>query len=375
MRIFISAGEASGDLYASRVVEAFRARHKDADFWGCAGPRMQAAGVRAIVDSRSISVVGLVEVVAHIPRIYREFRKLKRAIDAEKPDVAVLTDSPDFHFRLARFLHRRRVPVVYLIAPQAWAWRQGRVRTMRANIDRLLCIFPFEEEFFNSHGVPATYIGHPLARIVKPSMAREEFLVRFNLPKDKRLVVLLPGSRHGEVERHLGPLLDATRRLAGRDLVFVMALSGGFGNTFSERIRAASIQLIEGVTWDALAHADLALAASGTVTMEAAMLGCPLVTFYKVNALTWILGRWLVRAPFLSMVNLVAGRKIAPELIQNQMTGENIAREAIHLLDDPAAYESMKTGLKEVTAKLESERDPMEVAAEWVERVYSKGRQ
>ncbi len=372
MRIFISAGEASGDLYASRVVEALRARHPEAGFFGCAGPRMQAAGVRAIVDSRSISVVGLVEVVAHIPRIYGEFRKLKRAVDAEKPDVAVLTDSPDFHLRLAKFLRKRRVPVVYLIAPQAWAWRQGRVKTMRATIGRLLCIFPFEEDFFNRRGVPTTYIGHPLARIVKPSMGRGEFLAKFNLPDGKKLVVLLPGSRPGEVERHLGPLLDAARRLADRDVVFVIALPGGFGNTFSERIRAASIQLIEGVTWDALAHADLALAASGTVTMEAAILGCPLVTFYKVNALSWRLGRWLVRAPFLSMVNLVAGRKIAPELIQDRMTGENIAREAIHLLDDPAAYHSMKAALKEVAAKLASDRDPMEVAAEWVERIYSK---
>lgn len=375
MRIFISAGEASGDLYASRVVEALRARHPDAEFFGCAGPRMQAAGVRAVVDSRSISVVGLVEVVAHIPRIYGEFRKLKRAIDAEKPDVAVLTDSPDFHLRLAKFLRKRGIPVVYLIAPQAWAWRQGRTKILHATVARLLCIFPFEQDFFEQRGVPTTYIGHPLARIVKPSLTREEFQAKFNLPPGKKLVVLLPGSRHGEVERHLEPLLNAVRRLGGHDLVFVMALAGGFGDTFSERIRGSSIQLIEGFTWDALAYADLALAASGTVTMEAAMLGCPMVTFYKVNALSWILGRWLVSAPFLSMVNLVAGRKIAPELIQGEMTGGNLAREASHLLDDRSAYDAMKAGLREVAEKLASERDPMEVAADWVERTCSTGRQ
>jgi lipid-A-disaccharide synthase len=365
-RIFISAGEASGDLYASRVVRAM----PGVEFFGCAGPRMQAEGVRAVVDSRSIAVVGIVEVLAHIPRIYGEFRKLKRAIATEKPDVAVLTDSPDFHFRLLKFLKRQGVPVVYLIAPQAWAWREGRVKTLRANVTRLLCIFPFEEEFFARHGVPAAYIGHPLARIVKPSMTRDEFCAKFNLPADKKIVVLLPGSRHGEVERHLDDLLDASRRLGGRDLVFVLALPGGFGNTFSERIRGSSIQvLVEGVTWDALAHAELALAASGTVTIEAALLGCPLVTFYKVNALSWILGRWLVRAPFLSMVNLVAGRKIAPELIQGEMTGERIAAEAVKLLDHPAAMDEMRKGLQEVSARLASERDPMEVAAEWVEKV------
>lgn len=369
MRIFISAGEASGDLYASRVVEAIRARLPDTEFFGCAGPRMQTSGVRAIVDSRSISVVGLVEVVAHIPRIYREFRKLKKAIIAEKPDIAVLTDAPDFNLRLAKFLRKQRVPVVYLIAPQAWAWRQGRVKTIRATVDRLLCIFPFEEEFFTRHGVPATYIGHPLARIVKPSMTREEFCAKLSVPVNKKIVVLLPGSRHGEVERHLEGLIDATKRMAAPDLVFLLALPGGFGHTFSERIRGSSIQVIEGTTWDALAHAEIALAASGTVTIEAALLTCPMVTFYKVNTLSWILGRRLVRVPFLSMVNLVAGRKIALELIQDEMTGAKIAIAAGRLLGDAPARETMRSDLREVAAKLSSIRDPMEIAAEWVEKV------
>jgi lipid-A-disaccharide synthase len=368
VRIFISAGEASGDLYASRLVDAIRARHADAEFFGCAGPRMQASGVRAVVDSRSIAVVGLVEVVAHIPHIYREFRKLKKAIASEKPDIAILTDAPDTNLRLAKFLRQQGVPVVYLIAPQAWAWREGRVKTMRATIGRLLCIFPFEQEFFTRHGIPTTFIGHPLSRIVKPSLTREQFCAQFGLPIDKRIVVLLPGSRHGEVARHLPDLVDATERIPG--VVFLLALPGGFGNTFSERILGSSIQVIEGVTWDALAHAEMALAASGTVTIEAALLGCPLVTFYKVNALSWMLGRWLVRAPFLSMVNLVAGRKIAPELIQGQMTGAAIAAEAMRLLNDPAAREAMRSDLKQVAAKLASERDPMEIAADWVDKVW-----
>jgi lipid-A-disaccharide synthase len=368
VRIFISAGEASGDLYASRIVQKL----PDAEFFGCAGPRMQAAGVRVVVDSRSIAVAGIVEVVPHLPRIYGEFRKLKRAIVEHKPDVAVLTDAPDFHLRLAKFLRKQGVPVVYLIAPQAWAWREGRVKTMSATIDRLLCIFPFEEKFFNDRGVPTTFIGHPLARIVKPSMTRDEFFAKYDIPKDKKIVVLLPGSRRGEVGRHLPDLINATERLKERDLVFLVALPGGFGDTFSERISGSSIKVLEGVTWDALAHATLALAASGTVTMEAALLGCPLVTFYKVNALSWILGRWLVKAPFLSMVNLVAGRKIAPELIQADMTGERIAAEASRLLDDADAYEAQRAGLKEVAAKLASDRDPMEIAAEWVEKVVNE---
>jgi lipid-A-disaccharide synthase len=285
----------------------------------------------------------------------------------------VLTDAPDFNLRLAKFLRRHGVPVVYLIAPQAWAWRQGRVKILRATVNRLLCIFPFEEEFFTRHGVPTSYIGHPLARIVKPSMTREEFFTKFGLQIGKKFIVLLPGSRHGEIERHLKGLIDAKQRLEGRDFVFLLALPGGFSHTFSERISGSSIQVIEDATWDALAHAELALAASGTVTIEAALLGCPLVTFYKVNALSWILGRWLVRAPFLSMVNLVAGRMIAPELIQSDMTGEKLAAEAGKLLDDPVAMETMRNGLKEVAAKLQSDRDPMEIAADWVEQVAREG--
>src|SRR5579863_268657 len=182
MRILISAGEASGDLYASRVVQVLRARHPDTVFFGCSGPRMEAAGVRAIIDMRSIAEVGLVEIIRHIPRIWGQFRKLVRAIPAERPDLAILTDAPDFHLRLAKRLKRQHVPVVYLIAPQAWAWREWRVRTMRATISRLLCIFPFEQSFFERHGVPTTYIGHPLGAVVKPSLTREAFCAKFGIP-------------------------------------------------------------------------------------------------------------------------------------------------------------------------------------------------
>jgi lipid-A-disaccharide synthase len=400
VRVFISAGEASGDLYASRVVEALRARHQDAEFFGCAGPRMQAAGVRAIVDSRSLAVAGLVEVIPHLPRIWREFRKLCRSFSDTRPDVAVLTDSPDFHLRLAKKLKRQGIPVVYLIAPQAWAWRQGRVRTMRTTIQRLLCIFPFEEQFFRERGVPASYIGHPLAGMVRPSMTRAEFLDRIGVASAGHgaappqgsvppIIALLPGSRHGEVARHLPYVLDAAGRiLRSREKsqrpVFVLALPPGFGYDeseirhtvkFWERKEGASIQVKEGMTWDALAYSQLALAASGTVTVEAALLGAPMVTFYRVNELSWLLGRWLVRAPFLSMVNLVAGRRVAPELIQGEMTGERIAVEAIRLLDDETAREEMRAGLAEVKAKLASGGDPMEKAAEWIEKVFSESKQ
>lgn len=394
MHIFISAGEASGDLYASRLVETIRARHPDAQFFGCAGPRMQTAGVRAIVDSRSLNVVGIVEVVSHLPRIWREFRKLIGSARSERPDLAVLTDSPDFHLPLAKRLQRHGIPVVYLIAPQAWAWRAGRVRTMRRAISRLLCIFPFELEFFEKHGVTTTYIGHPLTALLcgpesgfvfssprqPPAEPRPEGAVQeepgfvFSRPGG-RILALLPGSRPGEVARHLPILIHAVAAIRQKHSITpVLALPPGFvlSPTLRERIDAASIQFSIGHTWDVLAQSELALAASGTVTIEAALLGIPMVTFYRVNALSWILGRRLVRAPFLTMVNLVAGRQIVPELIQHEMTAERIAAEACLLLEDSSRRAAMRAGLAEVSERLKTGRDPMEVAADDIERLWSE---
>jgi lipid-A-disaccharide synthase len=374
VRIFISAGEASGDLYASSLVEVLKARHPEAEFFGCAGPRMQAAGVRPIVDQRSLAVVGIIEVIPHIPRILGEMQKLVRGCAAEPPDVAILTDSPSFHLPLARKLQKQGVPIVYLVAPQAWAWKTGRVKTMRATLQRLLCIFPFEEAFFRGHGVPAEYIGHPLSRLAKPKLTRAEFCSKLGIPEVARIVALLPGSRQGEVARHLPIVLDAAKRLRERHpLTFVLALPAGFGleNTrFWKPVQAADIKVIEGHTWDALAQAELALAASGTVTIEAAMLGTPMVTFYRVNALSWYLQRWRVRTPFLTMVNLVAGRLVVPELIQEEMTAARIASEASRLLSEAEARQTMCAGLLEVKQMLGSERDPMEIAADWVEKAW-----
>jgi lipid-A-disaccharide synthase len=378
VRIFISAGEASGDLYASRLVEVLKTRHPDAEFFGCAGPRMQAAGVRPIVDQRSLAVVGIIEVIPHIPRILGELNKLVRACAAEPPDVAILTDSPSFHLPLARKLKGQGVQIVYLVAPQAWAWKQGRVQTMRATLSRLLCIFPFEEAFFRKHEVPTTYIGHPLSRLAKPKLTRAEFCSKLGIPEVSRLVALLPGSRQGELSRHMPILLEAVRLIRQRHPVtFVLPLPAGFGleNTrFWKPVQAESIKVIEGHTWDALAQAELALAASGTVTIEGAMLGTPIVTFYQVNALSWYLQRWRVRTPFLTMVNLVAGRQVVPELIQDDMTAEKIASEAFRLLEDSEARNVMREGLAGVARELASDRDPMETAADWVEKVVSGDR-
>jgi lipid-A-disaccharide synthase len=364
-KILVSAGEASGDLYASLVVQELRRLMPELEFFGCTGPRLRAAGVRTVVDAASLAVVGLIEVVGHIPRIYGEFRKLVRSAEAERPEVALLTDSPDFHLRVARKLHRRGVPVVYLVAPQAWAWRKGRVREMRRTIRRLLCIFPFEEAFFCSHGVKTTYIGHPLAGLVRPVLTRDEFFRKHRLAAERPLVSVLPGSRRGEAARHLPALLDAVDRIYREQAVnVVLPASVTTGAAFfQERMGNSPIRVIEGESWDAMAHSDLALAASGTVTVEAALLGTPMVTYYKVTGLSWMMGKFLVDIPFYSMVNLIAGRAVVPELMQDQMTGENLAREALRLLSGGREREEMKAGLAEVKQKLAGRSGAPERAA------------
>jgi lipid-A-disaccharide synthase len=365
----VSAGEASGDHYAAGVVAHLRRLLPQAEFFGCTGAEMRAAGVRTVVDAASLSVVGLVEVLRHIPRIYGEFRKLARAAELDRPAAAILTDSPDFHLRLAARLRRMGVPVFYLVAPQAWAWRAGRADVLRRNVRELHCIFPFEEEFFRVRGVNAHYIGHPLAGTVRPTLSREEFLARNRITPGRPLVTLCPGSREGESARHLGPLREAVNRIGTlRHAEFVLAVPAGarsrFGDAFYEPLTSSGrVKIVQGKTRDAMAHADVTLAASGTVVMEAALLGAPVVAFYRVSELSWRIGRPFVKVPFYTMVNLVAGRRVVPELIQHELTGERLAAEALALLDSEPARAEMKAGLAEVARRLAQHGDPLEESA------------
>jgi lipid-A-disaccharide synthase len=369
MKILVSAGEASGDRYAAGVVHALRRLLPGSEFFGCAGLRMEAESVRKVVDAASLSVVGLVEVVHHIPRIYGEFRRLVREAERERPVAAILTDSPDFHLPLAKKLKTLGVPVFYLVAPQAWAWRPGRARVLQRNVTELHCIFPFEQEWFRSRGVAAWYIGHPLSTMVRPSTDKQTFLARRGIAAGRPVIALCPGSRRGEAARHLAVLRQAMARIsASREVTFVLATPEGSAARwgpafFNGLLDSAQVRLVEGETWDAMAHADLTLAASGTVTIEAALLGAPMITYYRVTPISWLLGRMLVRVPYYSMVNLVAGRRVVPELIQDGLTPEALAAETLRLLDSPAARGEIAAGLAEVRAALAAGHDPFEESA------------
>jgi lipid-A-disaccharide synthase len=356
MKILVSAGETSGDRYAAELVTELRRLLPDAEFFGSAGPHMREAGVEPIIRSESLAVLGLLEVVRHIPRIYGEFKTLIREVRRRQPDFAILTDSPDFHIRVAAKLKPMGVPVVWYVAPQFWAWRQWRVHKFRHLVNFLLCIFPFEEQFFRQHGVVTTYVGHPLADTLVSTTTREDLCSRYNLDRSLPIVALLPGSRRGESARHIPHVISAVEQIeAQKPANFVLAASNATGAAFfRERISVQNVRIVENDTQNLLRFADVALVASGTATVEAALQGAPMVVFYRVSWSTWLLGKPLVKTPYYSMVNLLANREIVPELIQSDCTGDRLAAAALRLLTQPNEQSRMKADLSELRQSLAS---------------------
>jgi lipid-A-disaccharide synthase len=359
--ILISAGEASSDMYAARLAKAIRER-TGAQFFGMGGPRMAEAGVELIADYHEVAVVGIAEVLHKIPTVVRVQNRLAREAERRKASLAILVDSPGTHLGVARRLKNRNIPVGYFIGPQIWAWRPGRVRVVKRLVKRMLVIFPFEEQIYRDAGVPVNFVGHPLAELVHASMTRAEFAVRHKLNAARPIVALLPGSRRKEIAQHYRTILDAcaqiTREHATHGAVqFVHATAPGIDlQRFAEYERSLGIDIrhVEGAVYDVLASADCAIVASGTATVEAAMIGTPMVVIYRVAPLTAAILRHMVRTRNFGMVNLIAGRRVAPELIQDDFTAANVAREVGRLLDSESEREKMKLALAEIHDKLGS---------------------
>jgi lipid-A-disaccharide synthase len=334
MRILLSAGEASSELYGAQLIEALRRRVPDAEFFGVGGARMAQAGCDLVVDARvHLSVVGISEIVSKLPSIYAQFRKLIQEVDRRKPDVAVMIDSPAFNFRVARELHRRGIPVVYYVTPQLWAWRQYRVERVRKWVTKALPIFPFEEKFFRAHGVDAEYVGHPLADMPPPTITREQFAEEFKLDVKKPWIAILPGSRRKEVKMNLPAMLDAAAELGDAYEYVLPVASTIHPGWLASRLRT-SPQRIHLVTdsFATMLHARASIVASGTATVEAALAGNPFVVVYRVSPVTWNLGRRLLKVPFVAMPNLIAGKQIVPELLQQDFTSKNVVASLRPLL-------------------------------------------
>jgi len=352
--LLLSAGEASGDMYAARLAKALQER-LDVRIFGMGGPQMRSAGVEIITDYSEVAVVGITEILKHLPFLIRAMERLVSEAEKRQPPFAILTDFPGFHLRLARKLKPKGIRNVYYICPQFWAWRPWRVNLVRRRFVKALCIFPFEEEFFRDAGVPTEFIGHPLVGAVNAIKDRQHFCEEYGLDAGRKIVTILPGSRAAELADHLPVLQEACARIHGRvpaQFVVAAAHSRDVAQLQVQWPAGVKPRVIEGGTYNALAAADAAIVSSGTATVEAALLNTPMVVIYRVSPVTATLAKPLVRTPFFGMVNLIVEKQAVPELVQDDFTPERVAAETLRLLQDPNAREAQRKSLAEVRKRL-----------------------
>ncbi len=364
-QILISAGEASGEMYGAQLIEALRRRDPSCEFFGAGGPAMRAAGCETVVDAKDLSVVGISEILSHLPKVYERFRRLIREADKRRPDLAIVIDSPAFNWRVARQMKKRGIPVIYYVCPQFWAWRQGRVRLLRKYVDKALVIFPFEEKFYRDRGVDATFVGHPLAEISRPQIPRQDYAATYKLDPAKPWITLMPGSRMKEVRMNLPTILESAAKL-GLAFEFLLPVAPTLDLGFlQELIGSKPIHLVR-ETLSALANSRAGIIASGTATVEAAMMGTPFVMVYCVSPVTYILGRSRVKVPYFAMVNLIAGKEIVSELIQKDFTAEKVVKHINEIIGDGPARENMLRAFTEVKEKLrgDNQTHPADRAAQ-----------
>ncbi len=358
-RIMIVAGEASGDLHGARLVQEARKLDSGLSFFGIGGPRMREAGVETLVDSARMAVVGLVEVIAHFNVISRAYLTLKKIIVSNPPDLVILIDYPDFNLRIARLAKRAGVKVLYYISPQVWAWRVGRVKKIGRVVDRMAVVFPFEVPFYEREGVPVTFVGHPLVDTVHPTMDRAAAQAAFGLDPARRTVGLFPGSRQGEVKSLLPTILETARLLTERfgDLQFILPLASTLTQAdIAPHLAAGGVEVrvVSGKGYDVMQVCDAIITVSGTVTLEIALMGVPMVIIYRVSPLTYELGKRLIRVDHIGICNIVAGERVVQELIQHDAEPARIAAEIERILTDQEYAAAIRTKLLGVRAKLGS---------------------
>jgi lipid-A-disaccharide synthase len=351
VRILISAGEASGEMYGSQLIEALRRRDGSLDFLGVGGDRMRAAGCDTVVDAKDLAVVGITEILSHLPKVLRLYRHLIREADRRKPDLAIVIDSPAFNWRVARQMRKRGIPTVYYVAPQFWAWRQGRVRLLRDYIDKALVIFPFEEQFYRQRGVDATFVGHPLAELPHPAIERDDYAAQFQIDSSKQWITLMPGSRVKEVGMNLPTILESAAQI-GSAYEFLLPVAPMLDRGFlANLIGTQKITLVPDAL-PALWQSRAGIVASGTATVEAAMMNTPFVMVYRVSPLTYRLGKSRVKVPRFAMVNLIAEEEVVPELVQHDFTAPKVVARLNEILPDGSPRDRMREGLARVKARL-----------------------
>jgi lipid-A-disaccharide synthase len=351
------------------------------EFFGVGGERMRAAGCDTVVDAKDLSVVGITEILSHLPKIFGLYKHLIAEADERKPVLAIVIDSPAFNWRVARQMKKRGIPVVYYVAPQFWAWRQGRVRLLRKYIDKALVIFPFEEKFYRDRGVDATFVGHPLADLPNPSISRDDYAAQFHLDPAKLWITLMPGSRVKEVRMNLPTIIDAASKL-GPDYQFLLPAAPTLDREFLLSLVGGRTLILVPESLPALWHSRAGIIASGTATVEAAMMRTPFIMVYRVSPLTYLLGKPRVKVPYFAMVNLIAGKEIVPELVQQDFTAQNVVARLKEILLDGPPRDRMVEGLTQVKTQLHPPQDgvtgsilhPADRAAEIILALRHKGR-
>ncbi|HMK75157.1 MAG TPA: lipid-A-disaccharide synthase [Thermodesulfobacteriota bacterium] len=356
-KILLVAGEVSGDLHGSHLVEAIQSVDPEIQFFGVGGEGLKRAGMKILYPSQSLSVVGITEVFFKLRAILKALQGLKKSIERERPDLVILIDFPDFNLRLAKIAHRRGIPILYYISPQVWAWRPKRIKLIARLVTKMIVLFPFEVPLYEAAGVDVEWVGHPLLDIVKPTLPKEKAFQQFGLDPNRRTVGLLPGSRIHEIERLLPPLLASAHLLQEEipDLQFVIPLAPGLPKTLLSpwmKNISVPVKVVEGFTYDVMNLSELLIAASGTVTLEGAILGKPMIIIYKVSLPSSWVARALVRLDHIGLVNLVAEKEIAPELLQRDVNPQRISDEALRILRDPILSRKMVESMGEVRQKL-----------------------
>ncbi len=355
--ILIISGETSGDLHGGNLARALLKIRPELCLLGVGGPRMAAAGVELIEDNRQMGVIGVWEVLSHLRAIQRAYRRVMQVLASGQVDLVVLIDYPEFNFRVAHVVRRKKIPIVYYISPQVWAWRSGRVKAIKKLVQQMIVILPFEKELYQQSGVPCEFVGHPLLDEVQIALDKKEVLRSFCLDPGRPVIGLLPGSRSKEVKKILPLMLAAMTRTDQKvpSIQLLLALAPSIERDEVLAITSRwplDVKIIEGKTDRVITASDLVLVASGTATLQAAILETPMVILYRVAWLTYLLGRILIKVDHIGLVNLVAGRRIVPELLQGEATPDRIAEEVQGLLLDPPRRESLKKELAQVRSRL-----------------------
>jgi lipid-A-disaccharide synthase len=350
--ILIVAGENSGDKHGARLVQKYRDLRPSFEFYGIGGNHMSSEGVNLLFSIEELAIVGFFEVIAHLPRIRRILRTIKKEITEQPPYAAVLIDFPDFNLRLAKRIKKLSIPVLYYISPTVWAWRKNRLNIIKKTVNKMLLIFPFEEKIYTEYGIPATYVGHPLKESVKTTLTKEEFFAKYRLDPAKKTIAVLPGSRKSEIRFHVPILTQVIKNLSQElEVQFTLPLAENLAEDYVTSFlgdASTSVKILTKHAYEAIAYSDIALSSCGTANLEAALLGTPVVAFYRISPLTYFAGIRLMKITNFSIVNILAGRKIIPELIQRNFTTENIIEETRKILGSERLQSQMKKEYKQI---------------------------